>query len=136
MSHPSLPAVSLSLGHMRIGELARAAGTTPRAIRYYEKQGLLPAERTANGYRVYSPAAVQRVRNIRRLISLGFSTEEAHSFLPCLDRDLDGGVFCSASVEVLSHKIAVLDGEISALTDVRERLAAALHGLAERAAVG
>ena len=116
-----------SLEHMRIGEVARAAGTTPRAIRYYEQQGLLPADRTANGYRVYSPGAVLRVRNIRRLLALGFSTEEAHAFLPCLDRDMDGGVFCSASVETIEHKIAVLDGEISALTDMRDRLTSALR---------
>jgi DNA-binding transcriptional MerR regulator len=115
---------------MRIGELARAAGTTPRAIRYYEQQGLLSADRTSNGYRAYSPTAVPRVRNIRKLLALGFSTEEAHSFLPCLDRDLvlepDGGVFCAASADVITHKIAVLDGEISALTEMRDRLAATL----------
>lgn len=114
---------------MRIGELARAAGTTPRAIRYYEQQGLLPAERTSNGYRAYTPGDVRRVRNIRRLLALGFSTEEAHSFLPCLDRELDGGVFCPASAEVITHKIALLDREISALTDMRDRLAATLDGV-------
>jgi len=37
---------------MRIGELAAAAGTTPKTLRFYEESGLLPqAERAANGYR-------------------------------------------------------------------------------------
>lgn len=130
MSHPTARRYPPDLGHMRIGELARAAGTTPRAIRYYEQQGLLSADRTANGYRAYSPTAVPRVRNIRKLLALGFSTEEARSFLPCLDRDLgrepDGGVFCAASADVITHKIAVLDGEISALTEMRDRLVATL----------
>ncbi|WP_028921086.1 MerR family transcriptional regulator [Pseudonocardia acaciae] len=119
---------------MRIGELARAAGTTPRAIRYYEQQGLLAADRAANGYRTYSPVAVAQVRNIRRLLSLGFTTDEVHTFLPCLDRDLDGGVFCEASTDALLNKIALLDGEISALTAMREKLTAALHGVTDKAA--
>ena len=43
---------------MRIGELAVASGTTTKTLRFYEEAGLLPApERTANGYRDYTPAA-------------------------------------------------------------------------------
>ncbi|UZI28651.1 MerR family DNA-binding transcriptional regulator [Streptomyces sp. CA-278952] len=38
---------------MRIGELARRAGTTTRTLRYYESRGLLPARRAENGYRSY-----------------------------------------------------------------------------------
>ena len=39
---------------MRIGELAEAAGTTTKTLRFYEDQGLLPpAERTPGGYRDY-----------------------------------------------------------------------------------
>ena len=37
---------------MRIGELADAAGTTAKTLRFYEDQGLLPpAGRTPSGYR-------------------------------------------------------------------------------------
>ena len=39
---------------MRIGELAERAGTTTRALRYYESRGLLTAQRDNNGYRVYT----------------------------------------------------------------------------------
>lgn len=37
---------------MRIGELARTTGVSTRALRYYDEQGLLPAERLTNGYRL------------------------------------------------------------------------------------
>ncbi|HEX7949574.1 MAG TPA: MerR family DNA-binding transcriptional regulator [Candidatus Limnocylindrales bacterium] len=48
---------------MRIGELARHAGTTAKAVRFYESAGLLPAPpRTPNGYREYTSADMERLR--------------------------------------------------------------------------
>lgn len=39
---------------MRIGELAAASGLTRDALRYYERQGLLPrSRRTTGGFREY-----------------------------------------------------------------------------------
>ena len=46
---------------MRIGELAEAAGTTTKTLRFYEDQGLLPpAERTPGGYRDYTTESLTR----------------------------------------------------------------------------
>ncbi|HYR62298.1 MAG TPA: MerR family DNA-binding transcriptional regulator, partial [Actinomycetota bacterium] len=46
---------------MQIGELARRAGTTAKALRYYEAIGLLAAEsRTPSGYRQYGADALDR----------------------------------------------------------------------------
>lgn len=49
---------------MRTGEPARAVGTRPRAIRYYEQQGLLAADRGSNGYPVYSPGAAATLAGV------------------------------------------------------------------------
>lgn len=46
---------------MRIGELSRRSGIPASTLRYYEAEGLLPADRTGNGYRVYGPDAVDRL---------------------------------------------------------------------------
>lgn len=52
---------------MRIGEVADVSGTTTKTLRFYEGQGLLPlADRTAGGYRDYSPDVVSRLGFIRR----------------------------------------------------------------------
>jgi len=49
-----------------------ASGTTTKTLRFYEEAGLLPApERTANGYRDYTPAALARLDFIRRGPPLG-----------------------------------------------------------------
>ncbi len=54
--------------HIRIGELAKRAGTTMRTIRYYEQRGLItPAARTKGGFRLYAEQNVQRLLLIRQL---------------------------------------------------------------------
>lgn len=106
---------------MLIGELAQAAGTTVRALRYYEQQGLLHPRRAPNHYRDYDERAVTLVRNIRQLLSLGFTAEDIHVFLPCLDLELEGRD-CPASAPFVARKLAALEEQIAALTDVRDRL--------------
>lgn len=52
---------------MTIGQLARRVGITPRAVRYYERIGLLaPSARTTAGYRLYTEAEAERLAFIRR----------------------------------------------------------------------
>ena len=70
-------AASASL--LRIGELARRAGTTPRTIRYYEELGLLAgrAARPLGGHRLYSEDDVAHLRELIRLRELlGLSLDE------------------------------------------------------------
>jgi MerR family transcriptional regulator, repressor of the yfmOP operon len=64
---------------LRIGELARLAGTTPRTVRYYEEIGLLPAadERETGAHRTYTEAELERLQEILRLKHLlGLSLDE------------------------------------------------------------
>jgi DNA-binding transcriptional MerR regulator len=62
----------------RIGELAAAAGTTTRTVRYYEEIGLIPgAERRKGAHRLYTDADAERLRELVRLRDLlGVSLEE------------------------------------------------------------
>ena len=54
---------------MRIGEVARQAGVSTRALRYYEEQGLLASERTPSGQREYAASAVERVRLVQQFFT-------------------------------------------------------------------
>jgi MerR family transcriptional regulator, copper efflux regulator len=114
---------------MLIGELAAAAGTTTRALRYYEQHGLLRSRRTANGYRHYDARAVTRVRNIRRLLALGFTSDDVRRFLPCLDLGDLGDRQCAESARFVSRKLAALDERIAALNAVRGELQGFLDGV-------
>ena len=50
-----------------IGELAEAAGVTPRTIRYYTAEGLLPPPDARGKYALYGPEHLLRLRLIARL---------------------------------------------------------------------
>ncbi|WP_081684162.1 MerR family transcriptional regulator [Granulicoccus phenolivorans] len=69
---------------MKIGELARRAGTTTRQLRYYEEQGLLAPDRTFSNYRDYDESAVETVRQIRLLVESGMPTRVVRVLLPCV----------------------------------------------------
>lgn len=70
---------------MRIGEVARRAGVSARALRYYEEQGLLASERTHSGQRVYPEAAVERVRLIQQLFTAGLPSRTIVKLMPCIE---------------------------------------------------
>ncbi|WP_432789658.1 MerR family transcriptional regulator [Brevibacterium sp. K11IcPPYGO002] len=70
---------------LSIGETARRAGSSPRALRYYEEQGLLAPKRTAGGQRRYPTDAVERVVLYRRLIDAGLGTAVIRELLPCMN---------------------------------------------------
>jgi DNA-binding transcriptional MerR regulator len=68
---------------LRVGELARRAGLSVRALHHYEAIGLLePARRSGTGHRLYGPAEVARLARIRALGALGFPLEQVRR---CLD---------------------------------------------------
>ncbi|MCX5200365.1 MerR family transcriptional regulator [Streptomyces sp. NBC_00237] len=71
---------------MRIGELSERTNTPRRMLRYYEEQGLITAERTPNGYRLYDERFVDRVAQIRGLLDAGLPTRIIKQILPCLDK--------------------------------------------------
>ena len=67
---------------MKIGDLARATGTQVETIRYYEREGLLPAPaRTDSNYRRYDPTHVARLSFIRQCRALDMTLDEIRSLL-------------------------------------------------------
>jgi DNA-binding transcriptional MerR regulator len=69
---------------MRIGDVAKQVGTTPRTIRYYEEIGLLAGEgeREAGRHRSYDERDVERLNDALRLKDLlGVSLEELKTLL-------------------------------------------------------
>ncbi len=68
----------------KVGELAKHAGLTVRALHHYDEIGLLsPSHRSEAGYRLYDGEDVARLLQILSLRQLGFSLEEIRD---CLSR--------------------------------------------------
>ncbi|HWO84413.1 MAG TPA: MerR family transcriptional regulator [Solirubrobacterales bacterium] len=91
----------MSEPELRIGEVAKLAGTTPRTIRYYEEIGLLPAAsgRQPGAHRMYAEADIERLTELLRLKDLlGLSLEELKELVEAegaraeLRREWRGGV--------------------------------------------
>ncbi|WP_410810045.1 MerR family transcriptional regulator [Micromonospora sp. 067-2] len=115
---------------MRIGELAAATGTTNRALRYYEQEGLLHSDRTPAGYRDYPEHTELRVRNIRELLAIGFTVSDVRGFLDYLDKPLPPAFVeingCATAVQIARQRIDRLRDRIETLTRLHDSLAARL----------
>ncbi|WP_328689624.1 MerR family transcriptional regulator [Streptomyces caniferus] len=122
---------------MRIGDAAAAAGMTPRALRYYEQQGLVTARRAPSGHRVYDEEDIRRLRVVRELRDAGLTVGDVRTFAPLLRTMPAGGVpdlipratgpgRCPAVEAVARRRLADLDARIERLSQLRARLAARL----------
>jgi DNA-binding transcriptional MerR regulator len=81
-------ASATSKGELRIGDVAKLAGTTPRTIRYYEEIGLLPASsaRERGAHRTYAEEDIERLADLLRLKDLlGLSLEELKQLVEAED---------------------------------------------------
>ena len=105
---------------LRIGDLARATGTTVETIRYYERSGLLAKPlRTDGNYRAYSERDLRRLNFIRHSRGLGFDVPEVRSLLDLSDapeRD------CGEADRIASGHLAAVNAKIEQLELLRSEL--------------
>ncbi|MFE3454270.1 MerR family transcriptional regulator [Nonomuraea sp. NPDC059194] len=108
---------------MLIGELSRRTGVNAHQLRYYEAQGLLEADRGANGYREYDENAVLRVRQIRHLLGAGLSSEDIAYLLPCAVGEAPELLGCPELLAAMRSRLQRLDDQMAMLAQSREALA-------------
>ncbi|MGH7531697.1 MAG: MerR family transcriptional regulator [Gemmatimonadales bacterium] len=114
---------------MRIGELSRRSGASVRAIRHYDRQGLVASRRLQNGYREFDGSMVERVRVIRDLIGAGFTVDELRSLAECLQACPDDGRCSARTATLYRRKLDRVDGQMRALATLRRRLRERLAAL-------
>jgi DNA-binding transcriptional MerR regulator len=109
---------------MKIGEVASQSGMTVEAVRFYERQGLLPRPpRTEAGYRVYADADLRRIQFIRQAKRLGFSLQEIVRFQRLRER---GHCPCHEVIEILEHHLRETEDQLQRLQDFRDETARTL----------
>ena len=108
---------------MRIGNLATATGTPVETIRFYEREGLLPAaQRSDNNYRLYTTAHTERLAFIRHCRNLDMTLDEVRSLLKLRDApSRDCGEINSLLDDHIGHvaqrirELRTLEGDLKAL---------------------
>lgn len=112
---------------LSISQLASSAGVPATTLRYYERVGLLRADRSPSGYRLYDRRAVERLRFIRAAKRLDLSLASIRSLLEAWEHES-----CSAVKERLQlmtrARVADADEDIAMLV----RLAGVLRRGAQR----
>ena len=105
---------------MQISEASRVSGVSPRALRYYEAEGLIVSGRCANVFRDYCQPTIDRVLVIRDLLESGLPVRLIREVLPYFTGE-PGDVCSEFLAEVQSHRdrlaarIAILSGQQAAL---------------------
>jgi MerR family redox-sensitive transcriptional activator SoxR len=61
---------------LSMGEVSRRSGFAASALRYYESQGLIEAERSAGGQRAFQRSVLRRLAFIRAASNIGLTLEE------------------------------------------------------------
>lgn len=67
--------------NLTVGELAGRSGFAASALRYYEREGLIAAERTEGGQRRYERTVLRRLAFIRAARHVGLTLDEIRSAL-------------------------------------------------------
>jgi Cd(II)/Pb(II)-responsive transcriptional regulator len=105
---------------LKIGELARRTQCRAETIRFYEREGLLPAPaRTAANYRVYGHAHVERLAFIRNCRALDMTLDEIRELLRFRDLPQDA---CHAAHALLDEHVAHVAARIAELQQLEREL--------------
>jgi MerR family transcriptional regulator, copper efflux regulator len=118
---------------MQVGDLAREAGKTVRAIHLYEEMDLLkPAGRSKGRYRLYAREALVRIRWIGKLQDLGFSLTDIKAIVKDVEAEGRGGSAPTAMVkvrEVYKQKLDDTRTQIQRLRTLEREILASLEYL-------
>ena len=92
---------------LTISLVARAAGINVETIRYYQRRGLVrEPPKPRQGYRIYTPETVDRLRFIKRAQELGFTLVEINNLLSL------GDGHCRETQVLAERKLSLIQGRI------------------------
>jgi MerR family mercuric resistance operon transcriptional regulator len=110
---------------IRIGKVARKTGLSVDAIRFYEKEGLLPRPaRTSGGYRLYHEPQVADLEFIQKAQLLGFSLNEIRELFSIQRHPQEPCLHVRGLIE---QKLSLVHSKIAELQRLEKVLTAALR---------
>jgi MerR family copper efflux transcriptional regulator len=116
---------------LTIARAAREAGVNIQTVRFYERRGLIERPPKGEGYRVYSPAQVARVRFIKEVQQFGFSLAEIKELLAL---QTDPNADCSVVQQQAMTKQQEVRRKIDRLREIDAALETLIAGCPGRGA--
>ncbi|MBW6423055.1 MerR family transcriptional regulator [Rhizobium sp. XQZ8] len=113
--------MSSSARYLNPSEAAERLGISQKALRLYEKQGLLTPDRTAAGWRTYGPAEMARATEIAALRALGLSLAQVKRVLNGDPQSLAPAL--AAHQKKLEEELGRLATAVATVRDLRSNLA-------------
>jgi DNA-binding transcriptional MerR regulator len=108
---------------MRIGDLARKAGTTMRTIRYYEQLGLIrPVGRTKGGFRLYEEDELRRLRLIKSLQLLDIPLAQVKHFFDQRTRGRTAAEIAPHIRQILRVQLGQMEERIAQYRSLQDSL--------------
>jgi len=117
---------------LTIGEVARRSGFSIKALRFYDRRGLLPASgRSAGGFRLYGEADLHRLEFIRQAKALGLQLDKIRELLVTA-RERTCSMTRPLLLRILDERLRQTSGQIETLTHLKKELVRRRRTLARR----
>ena len=106
-------------GLLKIGEVVARTRLTERAIRHYERLGLIKPDRSAAGQRLFGAEALRALAGVRILKRAGFSLAEIETLLTA---KVDAKILVKAQIESLKAQSQSVQSSLTLLTGIAREL--------------
>jgi MerR family copper efflux transcriptional regulator len=113
---------------MQIGDVARKAGISARAVRYYEELGLIrPSSHSQGGFRLYGDESFKRLQLINHLKELGLTLTEIGEILSVKGRKGSDRETAQRLLGLFDDKLALLEAKIRVLEIMKAEIQGTLR---------
>lgn len=103
---------------LSIGDVAALVGVATSTLRYYERRGLVAADRRESGQRRYGTSTVRRIVFVQMLQDAGLSLDDIQGIIDAADKE--------SWQDIARQRLDELDAEIAGLHHSRDLLAASM----------
>lgn len=120
----------MNSGQLTIGQIAKETGLTVKAIRLYERRGIIDEpKRTLAGYRTYQQEDIPLLNFVRQAKLLGLQLNEVKQIV---DLHRSGSRPCQTVLSLLSKRITEIDNKVAELKSLRRTLSSACERAEEQ----
>ena len=94
----------------KVNEVSRLAGVSKRTLQFYDDEGLLPAQRSKDNYRLYDDAALERLWEILVYRAMGLDLKEIKDLLTLSEKQKNQ--YLEKKIRGLRQQIRQLNGQM------------------------